>query len=64
VIGRDTDLEFIGSFLDRAAIEGGALLMSGDAGLGKTLLLELAAARAAAGGTEVLRAVGAESRLI
>jgi len=32
--------------------------------VGKTLLLELAAARAAAGGTEVLRAVGAESRLI
>jgi len=28
VIGRDTDLEFIGSFLGRAAIDGGALLMS------------------------------------
>ncbi len=58
VIGRDTDLEFIGSFLGRAAIDGGALLMSGDAGMGKTLLMELAAARAAAGGTKVLRAVG------
>jgi DNA-binding CsgD family transcriptional regulator len=60
VIGRDTDLEFIGSFLDRAVADGGALLISGDAGLGKTLLLEVAAARAAAVGTEVLRAVGAE----
>jgi DNA-binding CsgD family transcriptional regulator len=60
VIGRDTDLEFIGSFLDRAAIEGGALLMSGDAGVGKTLLLEIAAARAAAAGTKVLFAAGAE----
>jgi hypothetical protein len=44
VIGRDTDLEFIGSFLDRTAIEGGALLVSGDAGMGKRLLLEIAAA--------------------
>jgi hypothetical protein len=60
VIGRDTDLEFIGSFLDRVAIEGGALLVSGDAGMGKTLLLEIAAARAAAAGTKVLFAVGAE----
>ena len=60
VIGRDADLGFIGSFLDRAAIEGGALLMSGDAGVGKTLLLEMAAAQAAAAGTEVLWAVGAE----
>jgi MoxR-like ATPase len=48
VIGRDADLEFIGLFLDRAATEGGALLMVGDAGVGKTLLLEVAAARAAA----------------
>ena len=60
VIGRDAELEFIGSFLDRAAIEGGALLMIGDAGVGKTLLLDTAAARAAAAGTEVLSAVGAE----
>ena len=60
VIGRDADLEFIGSFLDRAAIGGGALLMSGDAGVGKTVLLELVAVRAAAGGTKVLRAAGTE----
>jgi predicted ATPase len=60
VIGRDTDLEVIGSFMDRAAAGGGALLVSGDAGVGKTLLLETAAARAVAAGTRVLRAVGAE----
>jgi predicted ATP-dependent serine protease len=60
VIGCDTDLEFIGSFLGQAAIDGGALLMSGDAGVGKTLLLELAAMRAAAGGTKVRRAAGTE----
>ena len=34
--------------------------MSGDAGVGKTLLLEVAAARAAAAGIRVVRAVGAE----
>lgn len=60
VIGWDTDLEIIGSFLGRAAIDGGALLMSGDAGMGKTLLLEIAAARAVASGTRVVYEVGAE----
>src|SRR5215470_17116673 len=58
VIGRDAGLEFIGSFPGRAAVEGGALPMSGDAGVGKTLLLETAAARTAAGATKVLCAVG------
>ena len=48
MIGRDADLELIGSFLERAASGGGALLMSGEAGVGKTLLLETVAARAAA----------------
>jgi len=60
LIGRDKELAFIGSFVERAATGGGALLMSGDAGVGKTLLLEVAAARAAAVGIRVVRAVGAE----
>lgn len=66
VIGRDTDFEFIGSFLGRAAIDGGALLMSGDAGMGKTLLLEIAAARAVAAGPapEWCTRWGRSSRLI
>jgi len=60
LIGRDEELGFIGSFVERAATGGGALLMSGDAGVGKTLLLEVAAARAASAGITVVRAVGAE----
>jgi DNA-binding CsgD family transcriptional regulator len=60
LIGRDKELAFIGSFVERAATGGGALLMSGDAGVGKTVLLDAAAARAAAAGIRVLRAVGAE----
>ena len=60
LIGRDKELTFIGSFVERAVTGGGSLLMSGDAGVGKTLLLDVVAARAAAAGIRVVRAVGAE----
>jgi DNA-binding CsgD family transcriptional regulator/tetratricopeptide (TPR) repeat protein len=60
LIGRDREAEYIASFVDRAALEGGALLIEGEAGLGKTALLEVAAAHAAAAGIVVLPAVGAE----
>jgi hypothetical protein len=50
LIGRDRDADYIGSFVDRAASEGGAILVEGEAGVGKTALLELAAARAQAAG--------------
>jgi predicted ATP-dependent serine protease len=55
LIGRDQDLEFLCSFVDQAAVQGGALLLSGDAGVGKTVLLEVMAAHAASAGTFVLR---------
>ncbi|TDD46024.1 helix-turn-helix transcriptional regulator [Nonomuraea terrae] len=59
-VGRDTELTLIRDFLERAAEDGAALVLSGEPGVGKTVLLE-AAARAAAGcGTRVLRVAGVE----
>lgn len=60
LVGRDEDLDFIAAFVDQAAQSGGAVLLSGEAGVGKTVLLDAAAAHAAAAGGRVLRAAGAE----
>jgi len=60
LIGRDDDLEYITAFVDQAAVSGGALLLSGEAGVGKTVLLDAAAAHAENAGSRVLRAAGAE----
>jgi hypothetical protein len=60
VIGRENDVRLLRSFVDRASLEGGALLLSGEAGVGKTVLLDEAAAHASTIGSRVLRAVGAE----
>src|SRR6516165_4512227 len=45
LVGRDKDVEFIRSFVSQAAIRGGALLLSGEIGVGKTVLLEADLAR-------------------
>jgi DNA-binding CsgD family transcriptional regulator len=58
--GRDGDLSLIHAFIDRAAGSGGALLLTGEAGVGKTVLLAEAARYADAAGVRVLRAVGAQ----
>jgi DNA-binding CsgD family transcriptional regulator len=60
LIGRDDDLDFVCAFLDAAAEEGGALLLSGDAGVGKTAVLDAAAHHAAGAGARLLRGGGAE----
>jgi DNA-binding CsgD family transcriptional regulator len=60
LVGRDRELELIRSFLDDASSRGGALLLSGEAGVGKTALLEATVEVASAIGARVLRAVGAE----
>ncbi|MFE2549641.1 AAA family ATPase [Streptomyces sp. NPDC059355] len=60
LIGREGDLELIRGFVDDAGVRGGALLLSGDAGVGKSELLDAAAAHAHAAGTRVVRAAGVE----
>jgi DNA-binding CsgD family transcriptional regulator len=54
------DIQFVRQFVDEAATEGGALLVAGDAGVGKTAVLDVAVAHAEAAGVRVVRAVGAE----
>ncbi len=58
--GRAGELELIRSFVSTAAVRGGVLLLSGEPGVGKTALLDAAAADASASGLRVLRAGGAE----
>jgi DNA-binding CsgD family transcriptional regulator len=60
LVGRDKELQFLHSFLSDAAAGGGALLISGDAGVGKTAMLDVAATAAAAAGTRVVRAAATE----
>lgn len=58
--GRRGELELIRSFLDRAAVSGAALLLSGEPGVGKTVLLDAAERAASGAGSRVLRAAGVE----
>jgi hypothetical protein len=60
LIGRDRELEMLVRFGEQAAAEGGAFLLVGEAGAGKTALLDEAAAAAEEAGTQVLRAAGVE----
>lgn len=60
LVGREREFERIRSFLARAAADGDALVLSGEPGVGKTVLLDAAAEEASAAGTRLLRAAGAE----
>jgi DNA-binding CsgD family transcriptional regulator len=60
VIGRDEELVLIRSLVAEAADGGAVLLLTGEPGVGKTVLLDVAAEAAAATGTRVLRAAGVE----
>jgi hypothetical protein len=60
LVGRDQDLAAIRAFIDQAAAEGGALVMSGEAGVGKTAMIEAAITYARTAGLRVLRATGAQ----
>ena len=58
LVGRDVEMDRIHAFLTAARTSGGALLVTGEPGVGKTGLLDAAADIATAGGTRVLRAAG------
>jgi hypothetical protein len=60
LFGREPDLELLGAFVDQAAEDGAAVLLTGEAGVGKTALVNLIASDARRRGVRVLRAAGAE----
>ncbi|MFJ3672541.1 ATP-binding protein [Streptomyces sp. NPDC090106] len=60
LVGRDRDLAFIQSFFGNSAVQGAALLLSGEAGVGKTAVLDAVANGAAHNGIRVLRAGGVQ----
>ncbi len=60
LIGRDRELEILARVFEQAAAEGGAFLLMGEPGVGKTALLDAAAEAAEEAGTGVLRAAGVE----
>ncbi len=60
LVGRSGELALISAFAQRTAADGEALLLFGEAGAGKTVLLDAAARLASGAGTRVLRATGAE----
>lgn len=60
LVGRAVEDQSLTAYLDTVAAEGGPLVVSGEAGVGKTVLLDAAAAEAHRRGFRVLRAGGVE----
>jgi DNA-binding CsgD family transcriptional regulator len=58
LLGRDADLAFIRSFFSDGDVRGGALLLRGEAGVGRTAFLGTVAADAESDGVRILRARG------
>src|SRR5688572_21514348 len=61
VVGRDRELEKIGSFLELEDEAADVLLIEGDAGIGKTTLWRVAVDEARERGYRVLSCAGAEA---
>ena len=59
-VGRESEMDRIRAFLTAARTDGGALLVSGEPGVGKTELLDAASEAAAAADSRILRAAGVE----
>ncbi len=62
LVGRRDEYALTGAILDRAAADGAILLLCGEPGAGKTVLLDAAADMASAAGAWVLLAAGSSSR--
>jgi len=60
LIGRDVQRKHIAELVDGAGDRGDVLVVTGEAGIGKSTLVGDAAARAAASGVRVLRTTGCE----
>jgi DNA-binding CsgD family transcriptional regulator len=60
LVGRDRDITVVRAFVDQAAAHGGALVLSGEAGVGKTAVIEAAMSYAVTAGLQLLRATGAQ----
>jgi DNA-binding CsgD family transcriptional regulator len=60
LLGRESELDRIRAFLATARTDGGALLVTGEPGVGKSELLDAAAEGASASGMRTLRAAGVE----
>lgn len=63
VVGRDVELALVGRFLDGLAAEPGALLIEGEAGVGKTTIWVAAIGQAESRGIRVLQARAAETEV-
>jgi DNA-binding CsgD family transcriptional regulator len=61
LIGRGNELEVLFQLVDRASEHGGALVVHGEPGVGKTSLLRAASRRASERGALVLRTAGVQS---
>ncbi|WP_350277504.1 AAA family ATPase [Kribbella sp. HUAS MG21] len=60
LVGRWRELRVLRSFADQAAVDGAALLLTGDAGIGKTALLDAVGEYALTCGATVVRVIGTE----
>ncbi|MFE9361027.1 helix-turn-helix transcriptional regulator [Streptomyces olivaceoviridis] len=60
LFGRDAELRTLDAFSARAREEGAVLLLSGEAGVGKSVLLDATVAGAEAAGVRVIRATGVQ----
>ncbi|MFF4727353.1 ATP-binding protein [Streptomyces mirabilis] len=60
LVGRDREEDVLRRFVGQIQVSGGTLLVTGDAGVGKTVLLQAAAASARSAGTRVVKVIGSE----